>query len=51
MEGGAEDCIVRIRGMPFSATQDDIREFFSGLNIVEDGIFIVYNSLGKPSGV
>lgn len=52
VEGNAFDqgC-VRLRGLPFDSKKDDIAEFFSGLEIIPNGITIVedpYN--GRPTG-
>lgn len=41
---------VRIRGLPFDSTEEDILNFFSGLEIVEDGITMVQNSAGRNKG-
>jgi epithelial splicing regulatory protein 1/2 len=35
--------VLRLRGLPFSAGEDDIRQFFSGFNVVQVVI-------GKRSG-
>ncbi|KAK5870733.1 hypothetical protein PBY51_003656 [Eleginops maclovinus] len=42
--------VVRIRGLPFSCTENDIVQFFSGLEIVGNGITFVKNRRGKNSG-
>ncbi|XP_052448243.1 G-rich sequence factor 1-like isoform X1 [Carassius gibelio] len=44
------DEVVRLRGLPFSCTEEDIIQFFSGLEIVEDGVTIVLNRKGRNSG-
>ncbi|CAM4539599.1 hypothetical protein PO909_025715 [Leuciscus waleckii] len=44
------DGVVRLRGLPFSCTEKDIIQFFSGLDIVEDGVTIVLNRKGRNSG-
>ncbi|XP_078141408.1 G-rich sequence factor 1 isoform X2 [Centroberyx gerrardi] len=46
----ASDGVVRLRGLPFSCTEDDITLFFSGLEIVEDGVTIVLDHRGRNSG-
>ncbi|XP_037338256.2 G-rich sequence factor 1 [Pungitius pungitius] len=42
--------VVRIRGLPFSSTKDDIVQFFSGLDIAENGITVVLDRKGRNSG-
>uniref|UniRef100_A0A8C2G643 G-rich RNA sequence binding factor 1 n=1 Tax=Cyprinus carpio TaxID=7962 RepID=A0A8C2G643_CYPCA len=44
------DEVVRLRGLPFSCTEKDIIQFFSGLEIVEDGVTIVLDKRGRNSG-
>ncbi|XP_076448753.1 uncharacterized protein LOC143285393 [Babylonia areolata] len=42
---------VQIQGLPMLATYDDIRAFFSGLNIAERrGVQIAHDGNGKPTG-
>jgi hypothetical protein len=40
--------VVRVRGLPFSATEDQIRNFFGELEVV--GVHILMDHLGRPSG-
>ncbi|KAL9319980.1 hypothetical protein ACSQ67_011819 [Phaseolus vulgaris] len=42
--------VLRLRGLPFSASKDDIMEFFKDFGLSEDSIHIVMNSEGRPSG-
>uniref|UniRef100_A0A8C2B6J0 G-rich RNA sequence binding factor 1 n=1 Tax=Cyprinus carpio TaxID=7962 RepID=A0A8C2B6J0_CYPCA len=44
------DGAVRLRGLPFSCSEKDIIQFFSGLEIVEDGVTIVLDRKGRNSG-
>ncbi|KAF3695400.1 G-rich sequence factor 1 [Channa argus] len=46
----ARDGVVRLRGLPFSCTEADIVQFFSGLDIVENGITLVTDQRGRKSG-
>ncbi|KAB5528574.1 hypothetical protein PHYPO_G00141790 [Pangasianodon hypophthalmus] len=48
--GESQDGVVRIRGLPFTCTEKDITEFFSGLNIVKDGVTLVMDRWGRSSG-
>ncbi|XP_054466799.1 G-rich sequence factor 1 [Anoplopoma fimbria] len=42
--------VVRLRGLPFSCTEEDIVQFFSGLDIMEKGITVVLDRKGRNSG-
>lgn len=42
--------MLRLRGLPFSASKDDIMEFFKDFGLPEDSIHIIMNSEGRPSG-
>lgn len=44
-----EDGVVRIRGFPFNCSEEDIREFFSGLDVVKDGVTFVLNHKGRKT--
>ncbi|TRY84954.1 hypothetical protein DNTS_019030 [Danionella cerebrum] len=44
------DGVVQLRGIPFNSTESDIIDFFSGLEIVENGVTIVRKEDGTPSG-
>ncbi|XP_041855941.1 G-rich sequence factor 1 [Melanotaenia boesemani] len=50
VQAPADDGVVMLRGLPFSCTEDDIAHFFSGLDIVENGITIVADFRGRNSG-
>lgn len=45
-----EDAVVLIRGLPYTSTEDNIVQFFSGLEILENGITIVTDFRGRNSG-
>ncbi|XP_069482381.1 G-rich sequence factor 1 isoform X1 [Ambystoma mexicanum] len=45
-----EEGVVRLRGLPYSCTEEDIAQFFTGLSIAEDGITFVLDHRGKKSG-
>jgi RNA recognition motif-containing protein len=47
---GPNSWVARVRGLPWSATPDDIAKFFMGLRIMPNGIFLPLNYNGKPSG-
>lgn len=42
--------VVRMRGLPWSANEGDIRTFFDGLTIEKDGVHVTLNRDGRPSG-
>lgn len=42
--------ILKLRGLPFSATKEDIIEFFNGFVLSEDSIHITSLSDGRPTG-
>merc|ERR1711962_1556622 len=46
------DCIVKARGLPWSATTKDVAAFFEDCNIVgdESGIHLTMDRNGRPSG-
>ncbi|CAJ1069395.1 G-rich sequence factor 1 [Xyrichtys novacula] len=46
----AKGGMVRLRGLPYSCTETDIVKFFSGLDIVQDGVTIVLDRRGRNSG-
>ncbi|XP_053727274.1 G-rich sequence factor 1 [Synchiropus splendidus] len=46
----ADTRVVRLRGLPFSSTEEDIAHFFRGLHINQKGITIVRDRRGRNSG-
>jgi heterogeneous nuclear ribonucleoprotein F/H len=45
-----DSCVVKCRGLPYSATMADIAEFFDGCALAPDGVHICTNQTGRPSG-
>lgn len=41
---------LRMRGLPFSATKDDIFKFFSGYNPVQESVVLTYRNDGRATG-
>lgn len=41
---------LRMRGLPFSATKDDIYKFFNGYNPVQESIVLTYRNDGRATG-
>jgi len=42
--------VIRLRGLPWKITEEDIIEFFSGLTIVPGGLYLIRDSAGRPMG-
>ncbi|XP_048838362.1 heterogeneous nuclear ribonucleoprotein H2-like isoform X2 [Brienomyrus brachyistius] len=47
----AQDGVVKLRGLPFSCTVEDVTQFFSGLDIVENGVTFALDKRGRSSGI
>ncbi|XP_040010661.1 G-rich sequence factor 1 [Xiphias gladius] len=50
IQAPADKRVVRLRGLPFTCVEADIVHFFSGLDIMENGITIVTDHRGRKSG-
>lgn len=50
MPASPNDATVRLRGLPYSCTEQDIVHFFSGLSIADEGITFVLDQRGRKSG-
>nr|XP_033816939.1 G-rich sequence factor 1 [Geotrypetes seraphini]XP_033816946.1 G-rich sequence factor 1 [Geotrypetes seraphini] len=44
------DGVVRLRGLPYSCTEQDIAQFFTGLEIVSEGITFLLDYHGRKTG-
>ncbi|KAJ9698005.1 hypothetical protein PVL29_007217 [Vitis rotundifolia] len=42
--------VLRLRGLPFSASKEDILDFFKDFVLLEDSIHMTVNSEGRPTG-
>ncbi|CAM9272012.1 unnamed protein product, partial [Chrysoparadoxa australica] len=42
--------VVRMRGLPFSATVSGVLDFFTGYRISDHGVYIISGQDGRPSG-
>ena len=41
------DAVLRLRGCPFGTTKDDVLKFFEGLDLVEGGVVIPNDEMGR----
>ncbi|XP_018574155.1 heterogeneous nuclear ribonucleoprotein H isoform X1 [Anoplophora glabripennis] len=48
--GSNEDGCVRLRGLPFGCSKEEIAQFFTGLEIVPNGITLLTDYSGRSSG-
>jgi hypothetical protein len=48
-ESGA-DAVVKMRGLPYKATRNDILDFFSGLSVPLNGVHLMFNEREQPTG-
>ncbi|XP_063548019.1 heterogeneous nuclear ribonucleoprotein H2-like [Cydia strobilella] len=42
--------IVKLRGLPFGCSKEEIVQFFDGLNVATDGVHLLSDSTGRASG-
>ncbi len=42
--------VVKMKGLPFKATAEDIAKFFSGFNLKTDNIYLKRHPDGRPNG-
>jgi len=47
---GDDDAVVKLRGLPFSATKQDVMDFFGGLEIESNGVLMINDFQGRPKG-
>ncbi|KAK6170836.1 hypothetical protein SNE40_019135 [Patella caerulea] len=47
-----DGCVIRVRGLPWSTTAEEVYKFFEGANIQggEDGVHFTFSREGRPSG-
>jgi RNA recognition motif-containing protein len=43
--------IVKVKGIPFKASANDVRKFFSGYKIKPDGVSFIMHQDGRPTGM
>jgi len=44
------DSVVKLRGLPYKVTRNDILEFFSGLSVPLNGVHLMFNEREQPTG-
>lgn len=47
---GNNDAVVRLRGLPFGCSKEEIAHFFTGLEIVPNGITLLQDPQGRTTG-
>ncbi|KAG7489096.1 G-rich sequence factor 1 [Solea senegalensis] len=50
LQAPTNGCVVRLRGLPFNCTEADIVQFFTGLDIKENGINVITDRRGRKTG-
>ncbi|CAF0793832.1 unnamed protein product [Didymodactylos carnosus] len=43
-------CCLRMRNIPYATRENDVRTFFQGMDIAQDGIQFKYDKSGRPAG-
>jgi hypothetical protein len=46
-----DQAVLRLCGVPFKASEEDIKQFFGSISIAPNGIWIVKNSRGQANGI
>eukprot|EP00310_Coccolithus_braarudii_P006538 CAMPEP_0183378550 /NCGR_PEP_ID=MMETSP0164_2-20130417/124971_1 /TAXON_ID=221442 /ORGANISM="Coccolithus pelagicus ssp braarudi, Strain PLY182g" /LENGTH=510 /DNA_ID=CAMNT_0025556117 /DNA_START=104 /DNA_END=1636 /DNA_ORIENTATION=- len=44
------DSVLKMRGLPYKVTRNDILEFFTGLSVPLNGVHLMYNEREQPTG-
>ncbi|ELT99751.1 hypothetical protein CAPTEDRAFT_226859 [Capitella teleta] len=47
---GNNDAVIRLRGLPFGCSKEEVAHFFSGLEIVPNGITLMQDGQGRSTG-
>ncbi|XP_060063350.1 heterogeneous nuclear ribonucleoprotein H2-like [Ylistrum balloti] len=47
---GSNEAVVRLRGLPFGCSKEEIAQFFTGLEIVPNGIMLPEDQQGRSTG-
>merc|ERR1719163_794921 len=44
------DAVVKMRGLPYKVSRNDILEFFTGLSVPLNGVHLMFNEREQPTG-
>merc|ERR1719163_514577 len=44
------DAVVKMRGLPYKATRNNILDFFPGLSVPLNGVHLMFNEREQPTG-
>lgn len=47
---GVVDSVIKMRGLPYKVTRNEILEFFTGLSVPLNGIHLMFNDREQPTG-
>merc|ERR1719472_429284 len=50
MAGPGADAVVKMRGLPYKASRNDILDFFTGLSVPINGVHLMFNEREQPTG-
>jgi len=48
--GPGADAVVKMRGLPYKVTRNDILDFFTGLSVPLNGVHLMFNEREQPTG-
>merc|ERR1719502_2111497 len=48
--GGSSDAVLKMRGLPYKVTRNDILDFFTGLSVPLNGVHLMFNEREQPTG-
>ena len=48
--GPGSDAVLKMRGLPYKVTRNDILDFFSGLSVPLNGVHLMFNEREQPTG-
>jgi heterogeneous nuclear ribonucleoprotein F/H len=48
--GPGSDAVLKMRGLPYKVTRNDILDFFNGLSVPLNGVHLMFNEREQPTG-